>query len=335
MHLTKTTTLMLGLVLISCNNNINDPIYIEQPSSSIANTSSSGSFLTSSSIELTSSSNVSTNSSSFIDYSSSSQISVISSAVYTSSSGILIISSSSSLFMSSSSTSLSSSSQVAPADFVPCVVDVSNVGATCSGSDPSSCDGADIAMNNAMWPDPYQCFVCAPGITLLKGTACNNQNKVLTWNANEEQCILNGQGYPLAQEHACASGRYATGISTGAYNDLVSDWYTMATVKGTANFQANAGANAYIVDLKLEDGTPIQAAVSMGHGVLSGKCGNTFLIKVNEKYVLLLQTDIRAWSLELSPGANTWLDPTNVGGTCIIPEVREIDSRFVLQQFGL
>ena len=49
--------------------------------------------------------------------------------------------------------------------------------------------------------------------------------------------------------------------------------------------------------------------------------------------VLLLQTDVRAWSLELSPGANTWLDPTNMGGTCIIPDVRRIDADFVLAQF--
>jgi hypothetical protein len=71
----------------------------------------------------------------------------------------------------------------------------------------------------------------------------------------------------------------------------------------------------------------------MGHGVLDGKCGATFLIKEGDQYVLLLQTDVRAWSLEVSPGANTWLDQTNVGGTCLIPEVRKIDASFVIHQF--
>ena len=174
--------------------------------------------------------------------------------------------------------------------FTPCVIDVSNVGASCGAADPAACDGADIAHNYALWPDPYACFVCAPGT-------------------------------------------YAEGVTASSYATLADDWYEIATTRGTPMFQASAGADAYVVDLVLEDGQPIQAAVSFGHGVLDGKCGDTFLVEVGSKYVLLFQTDIRAWSLELSPGANTWLDPTNVGGTCIIPEVRRIDASFVIDQF--
>ena len=217
--------------------------------------------------------------------------------------------------------------------FVPCVIDVSKVGASCSAANPTECDGADIAQNYSLWPDPYACFVCGPGVTLLKGSRCDTDGVTLVWNSKEEQCILNGQGYPLAASHGCSSGRYAAGVTAGSYNALVTGWYRMATIGGKAVFQPNAGADAYVVDLKLEDGKPIQAAVSFGHGVLDGKCGDTFLVKVGNKYVLLLQTDIRSWSLELSPGANTWLDSSNVGGTCIIPEVRRIDSSFVANQF--
>jgi hypothetical protein len=122
-------------------------------------------------------------------------------------------------------------------------------------------------------------------------------------------------------------------VTPDAYNTLVSQWYQIATTKGTAVYQPNAGANAYIVHVTLEDGTQVDAAMSLGHGVLDGKCGSTFLIKQGSQYVLLLQTDVRAWSLELSPGANTWLDPTNQGGTCLIPQVRKIDASFVIQQF--
>ena len=217
--------------------------------------------------------------------------------------------------------------------FVPCVIDVSKVGASCSATNPTECDGADIAHNHALWPDPYECFVCGPGVTLLKGSRCETDGVKLVWNAMEHQCILNGQGYPIEAAHSCSSGKYADGVTPAAYNQRVADWHRIATVEGMAVFQPNAGADAYIVDLTLEDGQQIQAAVSLGHGVLDGKCGDTFLVRVGSKYVLLLQTDIRAWSLELSPGANTWLDPSNVGGTCIIPEVRRIDPSFVTDQF--
>ena len=217
--------------------------------------------------------------------------------------------------------------------FVPCVIDVSKVGASCSATNPTECDGADIAQNYSLWPDPYECYVCGPGVTLLKGSRCETDGVKLVWNEKEEQCILNGQGYPISASHSCSSGKYANGVTAASYDGLVANWYKMATVKGKAVFQPNAGADAYIVDLVLEDGKPIQAAVSLGHGVLDGKCGDTFLVRVGSKYVLLLQTDVRAWSLELSPGANTWLDPSNVGGTCIIPEVRRIDSSFVVSQF--
>lgn len=235
--------------------------------------------------------------------------------------------------ISSSSGSLSWG--VSSPSYQPCTIDVSKVGADCGPLNSASCDGVDIAMNYAKYPDPYAFFTDAnhPGITLLKGSACQNKGVKLTWNSQSEQCILNGQGYPISADHACSSGKYAPGISQAAYNQLVSSWYNMAMNKSTKSFQASAGADAYVVNLKLEDGTPIQAALSMGHGVLDGKCGDAFLVKVNDKYVLLLQTDIRAWSLELSPGANTWLDPANVGGTCIIPEVRKIDANFVIKQF--
>lgn len=234
----------------------------------------------------------------------------------------------------SSPTSSSSSTQSAP-NYSPCTIDVSKVGADCGPGNSASCDGVDIAMNYAKYPDPYAFFTDLnnPGITLLKGSACQRNGVQLTWNNQAEQCILNGQGYPISADHVCSSGKYSALVSPSQYQQFVSSWYNMAMNKSSKVFQASAGADAYVVKLKLEDGTPIEAALSMGHGVLDGKCGDAFLVKVKDKYVLLLQTDIRAWSLELSPGANTWLDPNNVGGTCIIPEVRKIDPNFVIKQF--
>ena len=227
----------------------------------------------------------------------------------------------------------SSSGGSSGAGFEACTIDVSNVGATCSGNDPSTCDGTDIAQNYALWPDPYQCYVCGPGVTLLQGSRCELNGVNLVWNSTNEQCILNGQGYPMAASHSCSNGHYTDGITPAAYDALVSDWHRIATTIGTPVFQPNAGADAHVVNVTLENGQQVQAAMSMGHGTLDGKCGSTFLIKRGSQYVLLLQTDVRSWSLELSPGANTWLDESNVGGTCIIPDVRKIDASFVIGQF--
>jgi hypothetical protein len=231
------------------------------------------------------------------------------------------------------STARPTATSVGSIAYAPCTIDVSHVGAACSGSNPASCDGADIAQNYALWPDPYQCYVCAPGVTLMKGSKCQTSGVTLVWNSTAEQCILNGQGYPLSPTHSCSNGHYMDGVTPDAYNTLVSQWYQIATTMGQVVAQPNAGANAYVVRVTLEDGTQVDAAMAMGHGVLDGKCGATFLIKEGSQYVLLLQTDVRAWSLEVSPGANTWLDQTNVGGTCLIPQVRKIDASFVIHQF--
>jgi len=88
--------------------------------------------------------------------------------------------------------------------------------------------------------------------------------------------------------------------------------------------QPMSGAIAYVVNLTVA-GQRIRAAMSIGHGALNGLCGDCFLIRQGGNYVAQLQTDVRAWSLELTAGANTWLAADNVGGTCHIPDVQPLD----------
>ena len=55
-----------------------------------------------------------------------------------------------------------------------------------------------------------------------------------------------------------------------------------------------------------------------------------YILKLDNKYVFQLQTDVRAWSLELTGGANVWIANDNYGGTCHIPDVVEVDCDEVL-----
>jgi len=83
------------------------------------------------------------------------------------------------------------------------------------------------------------------------------------------------------------------------------------------------GSTAYLASFSI-NGTAYQAALSIGHGMLSGLCENCFLNRNAGQYGLQLQTDVRAWRLELFGGANVWLASDNYGGTCHIPDVLQI-----------
>ena len=62
--------------------------------------------------------------------------------------------------------------------------------------------------------------------------------------------------------------------------------------------------------------------MSIGHGVLDGKCGDLALMKFKDNYLINYQTGPRAWSLELSQPAISYLDPSGAaGGVCDVPDV--------------
>lgn len=121
----------------------------------------------------------------------------------------------------------------------------------------------------------------------------------------------------------CSNGLYSTGLEAASFTTLYSKWYNHA-MKAQQVYQEASGATAYVTNFTVL-GQPIRAAMSIGHGALTGLCGDCFLIRLGNNYVVQLQTDVRAWSLELSAGANTWLASDNVGGSCHIPDVQALD----------
>jgi len=139
--------------------------------------------------------------------------------------------------------------------------------------------------------------------------------------------LLNGQGYPLEPTVSCSNDVYKT--NKADFDKGYAAWYSYATTKAKKVYEPNSGVYAYVASV-IVDGSTVDAAMSIGHGVLTGKCGQCALIRLGTKYVAQFQTDVRAWSLELSGGANTWLAPDNLGGTCHIPEVMLIDCSSVV-----
>ena len=187
----------------------------------------------------------------------------------------------------------------------------------------------DIADDYNNYKDPFA-FYTDPdhaGVTLIgpaRGAKCNwKVGTNFQWDATWETCILNGQGYPLEWSSAhCANNKYSAAVTPESYVTLFNTFQSYALNKAT-KFANEDGSTAYLIKYVL-DGKPIEAAMSIGHGVLTGLCGDCFLVNLGTNYVALLQTDVRAWSLELSGGANVWLAPDNVGGTCYIPKVTAV-----------
>jgi hypothetical protein len=173
--------------------------------------------------------------------------------------------------------------------------------------------GIDISDNYANFKDPFQFFTNPkyPGVTLPgpdRAKKCNwvkegDPGSNFTWNAKNEQCILNG-AYGYFQGSNCSTG--------GQLPTNLLGWAA----------KAKAGATVDVL-LTLPNQPPknVKVMLGFGHGVLNSKCGGVTLVEYNGNYVAVLQVGARAWSYEISQPASTHLDLNNTGGTCMIPNV--------------
>eukprot|EP00128_Syssomonas_multiformis_P017022 Colp12_sorted_trinity150504_noHs@32557 len=197
--------------------------------------------------------------------------------------------------------------------FQPCVVQ-------CQAPEPEK-TGCDIAQDVSKYPDPFAWYTNPdhPGVT-LPGPA-KKSCPPFSWNTNEQTCFLNGQGYPLDDAKRCANQQYS--ISAEDFQAKLDYWHSIRETTKTTQVDGNTVYLAQIQDVG-------EVAISVGHGVLGGKCGDCFLLKYQDKFVAQLQTDVRAWSLELSSGTNIYLAQGNYGGGCMIPEVKQIPCEAVV-----
>ena len=138
--------------------------------------------------------------------------------------------------------------------------------------------GFDIAQDFTRFPNPFAWYtnIAYPGVTLpgpILKLRCHFQMGVnFVWLKDEMSCILNGQGYPLDEEPRCANGVYDK--NEPSFNALYNEYYKIS--QKVARKTVIDGNQVSILNFHLK-GIKFEAAMSIGHGVLGGKCGSCFL----------------------------------------------------------
>lgn len=206
-------------------------------------------------------------------------------------------------------------------------------------------------------PDPWNtdpitwgCQVGAPtpgfqGLGPLCGPdAGSKRDTPWLWTTSQNSCVLRGADYSILTYTGCGNDIYAAGFDASSYLTLQQQWQSYARTQATQYNPAGWAEAAYLIDIPSPDGGSgtVQAAMALGHGVLGGLCGDCFLVRSDAtlwggatRYAVVLQADVRAWSFEISPGAQQYLfentectgDETSL--VCCIPDVAPIDCSVV------
>jgi len=213
------------------------------------------------------------------------------------------------------------------ANFVPCTINTS----TAKGTGHYIQDraiGCDIADNANDFPNPFAWFTnpAYPGVTLPAGRHCEAQGAAFKWTPAENTCLFDGGGYPFPYTYdgtlakpVCSMDIYSHGVD--AFKQTFTNWQKLAV-----NAPKDSTSSARLVKVKLPGTSQVvTAAISIGHGVLNGLCGDCFIVSYNGLYMVQLQVDVRAWSLEATTEAALYVNPGDYGGNCRIPNVATID----------
>jgi len=211
--------------------------------------------------------------------------------------------------------------------FVPCTINTSTAKST--GNYIKDCAiGCDVSDNAHDFPNPFAWFTNPnyPGVTLPANRHCEDHESDFKWTPLENTCLFDGGGYPFPYSYdgtltkpECAMDLYSGGISQ--FKDNFNKWQQLAV---KAPKEPVSGARLVSVTSPSTN-KDVQAAISIGHGMLNGLCGDCFLIEYNGRYMVQLQVDVRAWSLEATTEAATYVNPGDYGGNCRIPNVVQID----------
>lgn len=230
---------------------------------------------------------------------------------------------------------------------------------SCTPADPSRTDPAAgcAADQSLLCPDPWDstpadwgCQVGAPtpgyvGLGPLCGpNAGASRDTPWLWDKRQNSCVLRGGDYPLLTYTGCGPSKYTAALDAASYLNLQERWQSHAQEKA-APYSLATGETAYLVDVAIDGGTrTVKAAMALGHGTLDGLCGDCFIIRSDpslwggeERYAVLLQAGVRAWSFEMSPSAQNYLiensgckGDATTSESCCIPDVQAIDCSTVL-----
>jgi hypothetical protein len=75
-------------------------------------------------------------------------------------------------------------------------------------------------------------------------------------------------------------------------------------------------------------------AIAIGHGLFDGECQQCYIVQMpaessknpENRYVALMQVDVRSWSFEFTGNAQCYLDQSICyGGGCVIPNAIKVD----------
>lgn len=136
---------------------------------------------------------------------------------------------------------------------------------------------------------------------------------------------------PHGVSDSCTNDKYGA-VGKEGYQSLVQMWNDLLDKYRTTLPDAyDQGDGTFMCLKKPDDGKEIKAVMAKGHGALSGACGDAQLIRSKldaddgtevTRYMALMQTAPRTWSLELTAPANLYIGGrTNDGsGGCLIPD---------------
>jgi hypothetical protein len=128
----------------------------------------------------------------------------------------------------------------------------------------------------------------------------------------------------------CTNDKFIAPMNQDKYKSLVSMWNDLLPqYQTTLPDQYDKGVGTFICLKEPGTGKEIKAVMAKGHGSLNGACGDAQLIRSKlgpngevTRYMALLQTAPRTWSLELTSPADVYIGGSSNDGSggCLIPD---------------
>ena len=128
----------------------------------------------------------------------------------------------------------------------------------------------------------------------------------------------------------CSNGHYATWLDNpdSEFQENLAKW---KATRQTNQERGNTIGGLPALSVTLGEGQnkkTVDAVMSIGHGVLDGRCGDVALLEHDGRYVINFQAGPRSWSLEIFEDASEYLGgKDNIGQTgCVRPQVMNMTS---------
>lgn len=235
--------------------------------------------------------------------------------------------------------------------------------ATGNGADPmTGCGCYNNVTCNKGATDAGQCGADTDPVQMSQAhdclkCRCNWRNPKVDWVANTKGnsgTMGNGGGYPLEHGNACVGG--------GGKQDVYDNYMKWALAQQGRRLEEDMADNTASrtessaqpsgpiptagkwasLDIPSPDGTVLKnqvVSVAIGHGLFDGECQQCYIVQMpkeisgnpEDRYMALMQVDVRAWSFEFTQNAQCYLDQSICyGGGCKIPNAMKVDCNDII-----